>query len=344
MLVPTTIAGSLPKPEWLAPAHQALGAVAARRRAAGRGQARRGAARVVRPGTRGHRHRHRRRADPPPLRHDADREPRGRRLPAQEDGAHPQPLRRRRPGRRRTRSRARIRSTSTTRASCAAQTTRRVKFTLPGPMTMVDTLYDDHYRSREKLAWAFAGNPERGSARASRPTGVDVIQFDEPAFNVYFDEVRDWGIAALERAAQGLKCDDRGPHLLRLRHQGQHRLEEDPGLGVAAVRADLSVAGAVLDRARFRSNAPTRTSRSSSSACLPGRTCWSGPSTWRPTRVETPEDVAATDARGACTSFPPTVSMPAPTAAWCRCRASVARAKLDALAAGAALVRSELSS
>jgi 5-methyltetrahydropteroyltriglutamate--homocysteine methyltransferase len=33
-----------------------------------------------------------------------------------------------------------------------------------------------------------------------------VIQFDEPAFNVYFDEVRDWGVRTLERAAQGLKC------------------------------------------------------------------------------------------------------------------------------------------
>ncbi len=75
------------------------------------------------------------------------------------------------------------------------QTKRKVKFTLPGPMTMVDTLYDAHYRSREKLAWAFAEilNEE---ARAIEAAGVDVIQFDEPAFNVYFDEVRDWGIAA----------------------------------------------------------------------------------------------------------------------------------------------------
>src|ERR1700675_3795661 len=85
------------------------------------------------------------------------------------------------------------------------QTGRRVKFTLPGPMTMVDTLYDDHYGSREKLAWAFAEilNEE---ARAIEAAGVDVLQFDEPAFNVYFDEVRDWGIAALQRAAQGLQC------------------------------------------------------------------------------------------------------------------------------------------
>jgi 5-methyltetrahydropteroyltriglutamate--homocysteine methyltransferase len=80
-----------------------------------------------------------------------------------------------------------------------------VKFTLPGPMTMVDTLYDAHYGSREKLAWEFARilNEE---ARELEAAGADVIQFDEPAFNVYFDEVRDWGIAALERARQGLQC------------------------------------------------------------------------------------------------------------------------------------------
>jgi 5-methyltetrahydropteroyltriglutamate--homocysteine methyltransferase len=86
-----------------------------------------------------------------------------------------------------------------------AQTTRLVKYTLPGPMTMVDTLYDAHYRSRAKLAWAFA-EILNAEARAIEATGVDVIQFDEPAFNVYFDEVREWGIAALERAAEGLRC------------------------------------------------------------------------------------------------------------------------------------------
>jgi 5-methyltetrahydropteroyltriglutamate--homocysteine methyltransferase len=85
------------------------------------------------------------------------------------------------------------------------ETDRRVKYTLPGPMTMVDTLYDDHYRSREKLAFAFA-EILNAEARAIEAAGADVIQFDEPAFNVYFDEVRDWGIAALERAAAGLQC------------------------------------------------------------------------------------------------------------------------------------------
>ncbi|QUG75708.1 methionine synthase [Erwinia sp. E602] len=86
------------------------------------------------------------------------------------------------------------------------QTTQPIKWALPGPMTMIDTLYDHHYQSREKLAWEFAKilNQE---AKELEAAGVDIIQFDEPAFNVFFDEVNDWGIAALERAVEGLKCE-----------------------------------------------------------------------------------------------------------------------------------------
>ncbi|GAA3670932.1 methionine synthase [Microbacterium marinilacus] len=87
-----------------------------------------------------------------------------------------------------------------------AQTDRRIKWALPGPMTMIDTLSDRHYRSREKLAWEFAKilNQE---AKELEAAGVDIIQFDEPAFNVFFDEVGDWGVAALERAAEGLRSE-----------------------------------------------------------------------------------------------------------------------------------------
>jgi 5-methyltetrahydropteroyltriglutamate--homocysteine methyltransferase len=86
-----------------------------------------------------------------------------------------------------------------------AHTRRKLKFTLPGPMTIVDTIADAHYGDRVKMAMAFAGllNAE---ARALAADGVDVIQFDEPAFNVYMAEVADWGIAALHRAIEGLTC------------------------------------------------------------------------------------------------------------------------------------------
>src|SRR6202171_3373223 len=204
MLVPTTIAGSLPKPEWLAPAHQlwAPWLLEGEKLAEGKRDAVRlalfdqehaGIA-IVTDGEQTRRHfvttlienlegvdfQHRRTVRNR-IRSDPDVPvvvgPVARSHPIYVDDA----------------------------SFLRGQTTRRVKFTLPGPMTMVDTLYDDHYRSREKLAWAFAEilNEE---ARAIEATGVDVIQFDEPAFNVYFDEVRDWGIAALERSAQGLEC------------------------------------------------------------------------------------------------------------------------------------------
>ena len=86
-----------------------------------------------------------------------------------------------------------------------AHTKKKLKITLPGPLTIVDTVADRYYGDRRSMAMAFADllNDE---ARALQTDGVDVIQFDEPAFNVYPEEVNEWGIAALERAAAGLTC------------------------------------------------------------------------------------------------------------------------------------------
>lgn len=86
------------------------------------------------------------------------------------------------------------------------QTDKPIKWALPGPLTMVDTLYDGHYKSREKLAWEFA-KALNEEARELQDAGVDIIQFDEPAFNVFFDEVNDWGMATLEKAIEGLTCE-----------------------------------------------------------------------------------------------------------------------------------------
>jgi 5-methyltetrahydropteroyltriglutamate--homocysteine methyltransferase len=86
-----------------------------------------------------------------------------------------------------------------------AHTQRKTKFTLPGPMTIVDTVADRFYGDRVKMAFAFAEllNEE---ALALQADGIDIIQFDEPAFNAYMDQAADWGVKALERAAQGLTC------------------------------------------------------------------------------------------------------------------------------------------
>ena len=86
-----------------------------------------------------------------------------------------------------------------------AHTKQRIKFTLPGPMTIVDTVADRFYGDRVQMAFAFAEllNQE---ARALEADGVDIVQFDEPAFNVYMADAATWGVRALERAAQGLSC------------------------------------------------------------------------------------------------------------------------------------------
>ena len=88
---------------------------------------------------------------------------------------------------------------------CRAHTSRTLKFTLPGPMTIVDTLADRFYGDKVKLTFAFAEllNQE---ARGLVADGVDVIQFDEPAFNVYMEDAAGWGVEALERAIDGLSC------------------------------------------------------------------------------------------------------------------------------------------
>ncbi len=86
-----------------------------------------------------------------------------------------------------------------------AHTDHKLKFTLPGPMTICDTIADAHYGKRADMAMAFAGllNEE---ARELEGLGVDMIQFDEPAFNVFMDDVKEWGIAALHGAIDGLAC------------------------------------------------------------------------------------------------------------------------------------------
>jgi 5-methyltetrahydropteroyltriglutamate--homocysteine methyltransferase len=84
-------------------------------------------------------------------------------------------------------------------------TRNRLKFTLPGPMTICDTIANGHYESRPDMAMAFAEllNEEALELEAA---GADTIQFDEPAFNAFLQDTVEWGVAALDRALAGLKC------------------------------------------------------------------------------------------------------------------------------------------
>jgi 5-methyltetrahydropteroyltriglutamate--homocysteine methyltransferase len=84
-------------------------------------------------------------------------------------------------------------------------TAGELKITIPGPMTLVDTVVDEAYGSRKELAFAFA-RVIRDEVADLVAAGVDVVQLDEPAFNVYFDEVAAWGIEALDAALAGVTC------------------------------------------------------------------------------------------------------------------------------------------
>ena len=204
---------------------------------------------------------------------------------------------------------------------------------------MVDTLYDAHYGSREKLAWAFAEilNEE---ARAIAEAGIDVIQFDEPAFNVYFDEVRDWGIATLERAAKGLGCTT-AVHICygygikanvdwkkTLGSEWRQYEQTFPLLARSAIgQVSLECAN---------SHVPIELL-----GLLQGKDVLVGAIDVATDRVETPEDVAATI--GGTGTSPAEHLYPCTNCGMVPLARDVARAKLEALGAGAALVRAELA-
>ena len=220
-----------------------------------------------------------------------------------------------------------------------SETTRKVKYTLPGPMTMVDTLYDGYYKSREKLAWAFAEilNEE---ARAIAAEGVDTIQFDEPAFNVYFDEVRDWGVRTLERAAQGLGCKT-AVHIC-YGYGIKANIDWKKTLGSEWRQYEQTfplLARSAIDQVSLEcanSHVPLELV-----ALLAGKDVLVGAIDVATDRVETPEEVAST-IRAALRFVPAERLYPCTNCGMVPLSREVARGKLGALAYGADLVRREL--
>ena len=221
-----------------------------------------------------------------------------------------------------------------------ANTAHKLKFTLPGPMTMVDTLADEHYRDRAKLGFALA-ELLNAEAKELEALGVDVIQFDEPAFNVFMEEVREWGVSALERAAQGLKCVT-AVHICY-------------GYGIKAnVEWKKTLGGAWR---QYESTFPLlakSTIRQVSLECanshvpielirlLEGKDVLVGAIDVASDFVETPEQVAAT-LRTALGHVAPEHLYGCTNCGMAPMARPIAEAKLRALAAGAAIVRHELA-
>jgi len=217
-----------------------------------------------------------------------------------------------------------------------AHTNRKLKITLPGPMTIVDTIADRHYGDKVKLAMAFAAllNQE---ARALERDGVDVIQFDEPAFNVYMDEVKKWGIAALERAIAGLKCKT-AVHIC-YGYGIKANLDWKQTLGgewrqyekIFPALAKSSIKQVSLEC--IHSRVPAELMK-----LLKGKDVLVGVIDVASDKVETPEEVADTIGR-ALQFVPKTKLFPCTNCGMAPMAREVALAKLRALAAGAALAR-----
>jgi 5-methyltetrahydropteroyltriglutamate--homocysteine methyltransferase len=220
-----------------------------------------------------------------------------------------------------------------------AATKKAIKFTLPGPMTMVDTLYDEYYGSREKLAMAFAEilNTE---ARELAALGVDVIQFDEPAFNVYFDEVREWGIAALEKARAGLTCKTAVHICYGYGIEANIKWKETLGAEWRQYEQTFPLlAKSSIDQVSLEcanSHVPMELI-----GLLKGKDVLVGCIDVASSKVETPEDVAKV-IREALKYVPKERLYPCTNCGMVPLSRDVARGKLFALGAGAALMRKEM--
>jgi 5-methyltetrahydropteroyltriglutamate--homocysteine methyltransferase len=221
-----------------------------------------------------------------------------------------------------------------------ARTQRKLKFTLPGPMTIVDTIADTHYGDRVALAMAFAAllNEE---ARGLQSDGVDVIQFDEPAFNVYMDAVAEWGVAALERAADRLTCTT-AVHIC-YGYGIQANIDWKGTLGSEWRQYELifpALAKSRIDQVSLEcrnARVPMALMR-----LLAGKDVLVGVIDVATDRVETPEEVAATIAE-VLAFVPPERLFPCTNCGMAPMRRDIAEAKLAALGAGAALARNRLA-
>src|SRR5712692_8249626 len=221
-----------------------------------------------------------------------------------------------------------------------AHTTRTLKFTIPGPMTIVDTLADEYYRDRRRLALAFARviNEE---ARELEALGLDVLQLDEPAFNVYLDDVAAWGIEALHLAIEGLRCRT-AVHICygygikanvewKATLGGEWRQYERTFPLLAASRigqVSLECAGSRVPLELL--------------ALLRGKDVLVGAVDVASEAVETPEEVAAV-IRRALAFVPPERLYPCTNCGMVPLAREIAQGKLRALTAGASIVRRELA-
>jgi 5-methyltetrahydropteroyltriglutamate--homocysteine methyltransferase len=221
-----------------------------------------------------------------------------------------------------------------------AHTKKKIKFTLPGPMTIVDTVADKFYGDRVAMAMAFADllNQE---ARALQAQGVDIIQFDEPAFNVYMQDAADWGVKAVERAAAGLKCTT-AVHIcygygIKANDDWKKTLGDEWNQYelVLPVLAKSSIKQVSLES--YHSHVPAHLM-----ALLEGKDVMVGVIDVASDEVETPEQIAETIGH-ALQFVPKNKLFPCTNCGMAPMNRDIAIKKLEALAQGAALARTRFA-
>ncbi len=221
-----------------------------------------------------------------------------------------------------------------------SQTDRPIKWALPGPMTMVDTLYDDYYKDRKTLAFEFA-KALNEEAKELEAAGVNIIQFDEPAFNVFLDEVNEWGIEALEKACEGLKCET-AVHICygygikantdwkkTLGAEWRHYEKTFPAIQQSSID--------IISLECHNGRVPFEVLE-----LLKGKKVMVGAIDVATSEIETAEEVAAT-IREALKYVDADKLYPCTNCGMAPLSRDIARGKLEALAAGADIVRKELS-
>jgi 5-methyltetrahydropteroyltriglutamate--homocysteine methyltransferase len=178
-------------------------------------------------------------------------------------------------------------------------------------------------------------------ARELEAAGADVVQFDEPAFNVFLDEVREWGLPALERALSGLRCTTAVHICYGYGIEANIRWKEALGdswdqyrqlfplLNASSVRqVSLEFAGSRVPHEVLR--------------LLPDKELMVGAIGVLPGRLESPEEVAENIAQ-ALQHVEPGRLMPCTNCGMAPLSADLARAKLRSLGAGADIARRRLA-
>jgi 5-methyltetrahydropteroyltriglutamate--homocysteine methyltransferase len=209
-------------------------------------------------------------------------------------------------------------------------TAKAIKITLPGPFTMGQQAQDEHYGDEEALAMAYA-DVVNGELRDLVAAGADVVQLDEPWLEARSEKARGFGVRALDRALEGVTATT----VVHVCFGYAAAVSDKPGAysflaelaGSAADQVSIEAAQPKLDLAVLRE--------------LGDKTVVLGAIDLGSTDVETPETVAAR-IRAALEYLPAERLVAAPDCGMKYLPRATAFAKLCSLAQGAAIVRAEL--